>query len=120
MVVIVYIATIVAFCVAAWVMAYLLLPIVMLYRAIIQREIPPTHPVFLFPFVVSAVILMGVTRFVWLKLGHEPGWLLIGLLIGIHLLFGSARGANRANQTQAYGTVFGLILYGILSLFRWQ
>lgn len=118
MIVLVYIVTIVAFCIGAWVLAFLFFPIDMLIKAITRKAfIAPTDPIFIVPFVASAVVLMYLIEFVWHKIGYEAGWPLIVILIAIHLIFGSAKGANQANQAQAWGTVVGIGIYGVLTWF---
>lgn len=89
-------------------------PIIWMYRSISKEElILPTHPVYYSVEILSSVVLLTITHYVWNKLSFEVGWLLIGILIVIHLILGGAHGANKANQSQAFGTVIGLVIYGI-------
>lgn len=89
-------------------------PIIWMYRSISKEELVlPTHPVYFSVQILSSVVLFTVTHYIWNKLDFEVGWLLIGILIVIHLILGGAHGANKANQSQAFGTVIGLVIYGI-------
>ena len=96
----------------------LFLPIVWAYKAISKEPvIPLTHPVALMPFIVATVLLLYVTAYIWSRWGYSPGWLFPTLVAATHLLLGGARGADRGNQAQAYGVVFGVMIYGLTRLF---
>lgn len=113
--VILYVVTVVLFSVGAWIAPLPFLPIVWLYRYISGVPVvPPTHPVYLIPYLAGSIILVVLTDYVWRQIGYEVGWLLIVIIAVIHLLFGSAQGANRANQAQAFGTMVGVIVAGFI------
>ncbi len=112
-----YIVTIVVFCSMTFVAEMLLAPIVWVYRGITGVVLlSPNHPVMVGTTALGAMILMFITRYVWAKLGYEVGWILISVLLLIHLFFGRAAGANAANRAQAYGVVYGLILFCLIEL----
>jgi hypothetical protein len=114
MIVALYVVSIVAFCVAAWIVPLCFAPIVWLYKSIAKEPVvPPAHPVFLMPFVSGAVVLLYFTRYIWAQWGYNTGWLFPTIIAVIHVIFGIARGANRANQAQAFGTVCGVLVYGL-------
>lgn len=116
MIILIYIVSIIVFCVAAWILPLLFMPIV---HAVKGKDeiIEPTHPFFLAPFIVSTIILLYLTRVVWANWGYNPGWLFPTIIAVLHLVMGGAQGGNRANQAQAYGVVFGVIIYGVSCLF---
>jgi len=117
MIVALYIVSIVAFCVAALIVPLCLAPIVWLYKSIAKEPVvPPAHPVFLIAFVSATVVLLYFTRYIWAQWGYNTGWLFPTSIATIHIIFGIAAGANRANQAQALGTVCGVIVYGLSRL----
>ena len=112
MIVILYIATIVVFSIAA-----MLLPVAILLLRMVSRWVTKTEPSYgpvpVWPSVLSAILLMILTRYVWQMLGYHAGWLLIWILALINLLCGGAYGANEGNKANSYGTMLGVILYGV-------
>jgi len=113
--IVLYIVTVVLFSVGAWVAPLPFLPIVWLYRYVSgEPTISPTHPVNIIPYLAGSMILVVLTDYIWSQMGYEVGWLLIAIIAFIHLLFGSAQGANKANQAQAFGTMVGVIIAGFI------
>lgn len=89
-------------------------PIIWVYRSVSKEQfIPSTHPINYIVEILSAVILITIIDFIWHRIGYDAGWLLLGILIVIHLILGSNPGANKENQSQSFGTVIGLIIYGV-------
>ena len=110
MIIVVYVLTIIAFYVAAMVVPNLFLVLLVICRRAMNLP-APTNRFPVLPHLVSAILLMMLTRVVWGKLGYEPGWLLIGILALLHFL---NPGNTEAGKTNAYGTMFGLIIYGFI------
>lgn len=117
MIVVIYIVSVVVFYVAEWIVAICLCPILWVYKGITKADIYPEHPAFLMVPMSAAVILLYLTRYVWGYLGYNPGWLFPSIIAAIHLAFGGASTANRANKAQAYGTVLGVIIYALSRVF---
>ena len=114
MIVVLYIATVVIFCIAAQIAPILFSPLTWAYRSITGEEVTPTNPVYISTCVLGTLLLTFATSYVWQSLGYKVGWLLIVILILLHLLFGSAAGANKVNQVQSFSTVAGLVIFGLL------
>ena len=116
MLILTYIVSIIVFCIAAWILP---LPFLLIVSAMKGKDeiIAPTHLRFLAPFIVSTIILLYLTRAVWANWGYSPGWLFPTIIAVLHLVMGEAQAANRANQAQAYGVVFGVIIYAVSCLF---
>lgn len=118
MIVVIYIISVVVFCFAARILPILLLlPLGWLYRTITKKlPIAPIDPVFWMPYAVCSVLLLYVTRYVWVQWGYEMGWLFATIIVVIHLLLGNQKGANSANQASSFAIVIGVVLYGLSRL----
>ncbi len=109
---ILYLITVVVFCVAVLIVPNLFMVLIGLGRSAANLP-PPVHwlqspP--LLPHVIAAILLMLRTRAIWESFGYKPGWLLIGIIALVQFL---TPGKTPAGNTNAYGTILGLIIYGI-------
>jgi hypothetical protein len=116
MIIIIYVVSIIAFNIAALILPLLFIPII---RAIKGKDeiIFPGHPLLLAVFIASTVNLLFLTRVIWANWGYNPGWIFPTIIAVQHFVMGGVPGANKANQAQAQGVMFGVIIYAILRLF---
>jgi hypothetical protein len=116
MLIVTYTLSIILFCVASLILPLFLMPIV---SAIKRKDtfVTPTDPLFLTPFIVSTVVLLYLTRAIWSSWGYDPGWLFPTIIAVLHFIMGGLKGANQASQAQAYGVVFGVVVYAVSRLF---
>jgi len=116
MIVVIFIASIIAFTIAAMIVPILVSPIPLLYRAISRESfLPPNHFVFIITFTISYYTLFGLTHLIWKEWNYETGWLFPLLVAIVHFILGGTKETNLANKTQSYCVVYGAILYGIMS-----
>jgi hypothetical protein len=116
MIVLIYILSIVLFCIFTFILPIPFMMVVGLLKPK-DKVILPENPLFYGAFIATTIILLYLTRFFWAKWGYDPGWLFPTIIAILHLIMGGRQGTNRANRAQAYGVVYGVIIYGILSLF---
>lgn len=117
MIILIYLVSIVA-----WLVGYSLLSTIaiMLWKYLngfVGVE-TPTYPVF--PVVLTQIILLVLTKWIWQMFGANPSWIFPTLLAVICFTFGSlpsrTKTAHEANQTLWYGGLCGCGAYGLLSL----
>lgn len=114
MILVVYVISLVAFCVGAFIVPMLLAPVVWVYKAITKEHyIHATHPVFFMTIVAGSVVLLHLTRYTWAQFGYNTGWLFPTIVAITHILFGIAPNANLPNRAQASGTVCGVVIYAL-------
>jgi hypothetical protein len=116
MLVLTYIISLIVFSIAAWILPLPFLWIVGLTKPK-DEIITPTDIRFVAQYVGSTVILLYLTKAIWAKWGYDPGWLFPSIIGVLHFLWGGSKGENFASQAQAYGVVFGVIVYGITRIF---
>jgi len=118
MIVVLYVVSILLFCLAVWVVSLPFEPLVWAYKSLFKVPvILPTNPVYLLPYICGTIVLLHLTRYIWASLGYNMGWLFPVMILALHFLWGNRRTANKPNQAQAFSVVTGVVCYGISRLF---
>jgi hypothetical protein len=128
MIVFIYIVSIVVWLVALSVLSVLLSRFFWVLRRLMERSfhlypLPSSYSPVL-PSIFASAILLFLTKWIWVTIGVETGWLFPTIIALVCLMFGSIHGGddevmNEENEKHFFGAVLGCVVYGTLSLFWW-
>ena len=115
MIVLLYIVTVILFCILAMILP--IIPGFIVTRVLNFQNKEGEWDLWMTAIIIgSSYVLALFTDYVWKSLNYEMGWTLIIILAVIHFFFGGQPGINQSNKNLSYGTMIGVIIYGFIGM----